>query len=406
MTAFDSSSTSSIPLFSENRPDRQSGVRVVLATCVALGGFCLSGQFSSAGSFTIVALPDTQNYSDTSLVPAQQTQWIVDNIATRNIAFVTHLGDVVNDGSQTARWINISSAMALLDPYVPYGVVQGNHDPDPPSPGSCPCSIFLNYFGDSRYVGFDWYGGQMSPADRPTFYQFFEADGIRFLHLGLELRYMSMGVVSWAQGIIAANPGIPVIVSTHAYLDVGGYEYLGATLWTDFIQNEPQIFMVLNGHFLEPTSPAGDAEFSQISVNTAGLPVIEMLANYQQRPNGGDGWLRIIEVDRTTSEVRFSTYSPSLDTFETDADSQFTLPFDLSPRLSQCNDGIDNDFDGTIDFPADSGCSSYAGSSEGAPLVPSLSPRNYVFLAVLLVVLAIATVARHRAARRAIETSG
>ena len=359
----------------------------------------LSPSNSASASFTIVALPDTQNYTETSPIPAQQTQWIIDNAATRDIAFVTHLGDVVDVGSQTLRWANVSNAMSLLDPHVPYSVVQGNHDPDPPSPGSCPCSIFLSYFGESRYVGFSWYGGKMPGVDRPSFYQFFDADGVRFLHLGLQLGYIGTGVIEWARGIIAANPGLPVVVSTHAYLDVGGYGYLGSTLWTDFIATEPQIFMVLNGHFLEPTNPPGDAEFSQISMNNAGLPVIEMLANYQQRPNGGDGWLRLIEIDRTASEVRFSTYSPSLGAFETDTDSEFSLSFDIEARLPQCNDGIDNDLDGNVDFPADTECTNYAGASEGVPNVPGMNLWTATGLALFMATVGAMLVMNSREAR-------
>ena len=50
-----------------------------------------------ADDFTIIAMPDTQYYS--ASFPAtyiSQTQWIVDNRATRNIAFVTQLGDCVD----------------------------------------------------------------------------------------------------------------------------------------------------------------------------------------------------------------------------------------------------------------------------------------------------------------------
>ncbi len=55
---------------------------------------------SSAESFTVVALPDTQYYSKS--FPDQfnsQSQWIADNRATDNIVFVTHLGDTVHDPS-------------------------------------------------------------------------------------------------------------------------------------------------------------------------------------------------------------------------------------------------------------------------------------------------------------------
>ncbi len=52
--------------------------------------------------FTIVALPDTQNYSQSyPQIFTSQTQWILSNQASQNIAFVAHEGDITNNG--TAR---------------------------------------------------------------------------------------------------------------------------------------------------------------------------------------------------------------------------------------------------------------------------------------------------------------
>ena len=45
-----------------------------------------------AQDFTIIAMPDTQHYCDdgptSELIFAAQTQWIVDNRASKNIVFV------------------------------------------------------------------------------------------------------------------------------------------------------------------------------------------------------------------------------------------------------------------------------------------------------------------------------
>jgi hypothetical protein len=147
--------------------------------------------------------------------------------------------------------------------------------------------------------------------------------------------------------------------------------------------------MVLNGHYKEPTNPPGDAEFHQVSINDAGLPVIEMLANYQQRTFGGGGWMRIIEVDPDADEVRFSTYSPHYDAFEQDPESEFDIAFDLDPRLRACNDGRDNDLDGKTDFPDDTECESYAGVSEVAT-VPTLPADGLVLIALALIGVAYA----------------
>jgi len=46
------------------------------------------------------------------------------------------------------------------------------------------------------------------------------------------------------------------------------------------------------------------------------------------------------------------------------ATGAYTIHLDRSPCVTECNDGIDNDGDGKIDFPADTGCSSAADLSE------------------------------------------
>ena len=49
--------------------------------------------------FKIVAIPDSQRLAKYS--PAEmkgQTEWITNNVVSENIAFVTHLGDIGDDG--------------------------------------------------------------------------------------------------------------------------------------------------------------------------------------------------------------------------------------------------------------------------------------------------------------------
>ena len=57
------------------------------------------------GSFTVVVLPDTQDYADGGSpsgdysgqeVFAALTQWIVGNREAQRIVFVSHVGDIVN----------------------------------------------------------------------------------------------------------------------------------------------------------------------------------------------------------------------------------------------------------------------------------------------------------------------
>jgi hypothetical protein len=53
-----------------------------------------------------------------------------------------------------------------------------------------------------------------------------------------------------------------------------------------------------------------------------------LLADYQDYPNGGNGWLRIMEVYPEINEVKVKTYSPYLNQFKTDPDSEFGLSYE------------------------------------------------------------------------------
>ena len=60
-----------------------------------------------------------------------------------------------------------------------------------------------------------------------------------------------------------------------------------------------------------------------------GRTVFQMLADYQDRASGGEGWLRILRFVPGDNKIYVQTYSPWLNRFETDADSEFSLDFPM-----------------------------------------------------------------------------
>jgi hypothetical protein len=150
--------------------------------------------------------------------------------------------------------------------------------------------------------------------------------------------------LAWAQGVLDANRDRPVMLTTHRYLQdaedytsgvplvpsgrypsvwygvEGTYTPDGIQseeffLW--FVRKNPSIFMVQCGHFHE--------EYRQVSTNVAGLPVHEVLADFQDDPNGGDGWMRIMRFDTASNSIDIDTYSPTLAAVRTADESDFTL---------------------------------------------------------------------------------
>jgi hypothetical protein len=317
-------------------------------------------------AFTLVALPDTQVYAESH--PATfhaQTQWIVDNQARQNIVFVTHEGDIVQNAEygsnrNATEWARADAAMDRLDGEVPYSVTLGNHDYARISVPESGSQRYLQYFGPERYRGRDWYGG--SSENGANHFQYFEGDGRKFLHITLQYEPTDTDI-AWAQSVIDANKGMPTVYTTHSYLNdavrgrqtaLQGGSNSGEQVWQKLIKKNPQIFMVLNGHF--------SGEYQQTSLNDAGLPVFEMVADYQSRADGGQGFLRLIQFDPDRNKIHVKTYSPTLNRYETDSNSQFSYTVDFNARfgpvtppppagtikVSTFRDG-ENGYTGTVD---------------------------------------------------------
>ena len=61
-----------------------------------------------------------------------------------------------------------------------------------------------------------------------------------------------------------------------------------------------------------------------------GRPIHQLLANYQSRANGGNGWLRILRFVPEENKIYVKTYSPYLNKFEEDENSQFELDYKMT----------------------------------------------------------------------------
>jgi len=303
-------------------------------------------------NFTIIFLPDTQYYSQSyPEIFDNQTRWIVNNAEAMNIVFVTHVGDIVQNWDAESEWQNANHSVSILDNSdVPYGILPGNHD------GVCfggNTTNYNKYFGSDRFYGKSWYSG--SYQNNNDSYQLFSAGGDDYLIFHFEYA-PSDDALRWANATIDKYPDRRVIVTTHAFLTASGNrsQYVccrpawppesgiansGEQLWQKFIKpHADQIFLVLSGHF------NGEARRND-SIN--GHTVFQLLANYQGRTNGGNGWLRILEFCPMLDRIYVKTYSPYLNSFERDSDSEFDLDYNMTgcARLDLNDDHIINILD-------------------------------------------------------------
>lgn len=291
----------------------------------------------AGNDFTIIVLPDTQFYSESfPQIFQAQTQWIVDNKDALNIVFVTHLGDIVENGDgpagspNTQEWLNADTAMSLLeDPLattladgIPFGVAVGNHDQGEGSGPTGATTLYNQFFGESRFQGRAYYGGHFGTKNDNHF-ELFTASGLDFIiiHLEQDPAMDPFGaVLNWADGLLKLYSDRRAIVVCHQLMsDVNPSSFgaQGLAIY-DALKDNPNLFLMLGAHNVEE----GMREDS-----FAGNTVSTLISDYQGRPNGGNGWLRILEFSPANGEIRVKTYSPWLDQFEIDSNSQFVLSY-------------------------------------------------------------------------------
>jgi len=288
-------------------------------------------------SFSIVLMPDTQNYSEkypeTYLA---QAQWIRDHAEAENIKFVIHVGDIVQNEHEENEWQLADAAHKLIDGHVPYSVVPGNHDlRKEEKKVTRDTPFFDKYFPPERFQGQPWYGGHFG-ANNACNYCTFEAAGMKFLVLSLSFAPDS-AMLSWAGEVIQAHPEHRVIIATHYHMRPDGRAtdekpygldgYVGERLWENFIRKQPTVFMVVSGHVL--------GTHHQTATNDAGNTVHEILCDYQGEENGGNGWMQIMRFVPADSTIRVEAFSPTLNQIRTELPDTYTLEYAMTEELAE-----------------------------------------------------------------------
>lgn len=97
----------------------------------------------------------------------------------------------------------------------------------------------------------------------------------------------------------------------------------GEQIWEKLVKKYSNTRFVFSGHVLN--SGVG----TLVSVNDGGYLVYQMLANYQEGVKGsvmgGNGWLRILDLDYKKKTIRVSTYSPYINQFNYEPAHSFII---------------------------------------------------------------------------------
>ncbi len=313
--------------------------------------FAVSGLRAAApepveGGYGIVVLPDTQMYSwKHPHVYEAQTEWIAENAKRYNIAYVIHVGDVTQNNVKV-EWEAAAAAHRKMAGVVPCALVPGNHDLGPGGKARSRDTLMSDYFSVAQFRKMPSFGGvyDKEPDRIENNYHLFSAGGRDWLILGLEFGPRD-DVLRWANEVVAAHPKRSVIMVTHAYLrpdnfrynrsrlvgkkqrpggiDVyplskaeGGYND-GEDVWNKLVSKHANMTLVLSGHVCYTGLLSSKGE--------AGNTVQQMLVDYQRDPNGGNGFLRLMQVHPDGVTVKINDYSPYLDSDSKQPGAHFEL---------------------------------------------------------------------------------
>jgi hypothetical protein len=283
--------------------------------------------------FTLIGLPDTQFYTEqtnggNNSVFKAQTNWIVANKSALNIAYVAQLGDCTqngDNGGNDIEWKRADTSIKIIENPVTTGLPDGlpitmsvgNHDQSPNGSASGTTTFFNQYFGTSRFASRSYWGGNYgSNADNS--YQLFSANGIDFIAISLEYDpTANAAVLSWANNLLQTYSSRKGIIVSHYILNADAtFGSQGQAIYNALKAN-PNLMLMICGHI----NPNGESNRSDVF---NGKTVHSLLSDYQDL-NGGNGWMRIMTFFPATNTATVKTFSPTLNQYQTDANSQYTI---------------------------------------------------------------------------------
>jgi len=261
--------------------------------------------------YSIAWISDTQHYSklDNGIYECM-TGYLSENADNLNLKYIIHTGDLVHLKEKDGQWLVADRAMQIID-HIPNGVCSGNHDV-----GSLPkeedYSAFCTYFGAKRYIGKPWYKDNY--ADNRDHYDLIDIGNTHyvFVYLG---NIPHEDDFSWVKNAFLSNPDRIGILCTHEYFDSDlSLTETGQKIYNKLVLQCPNLYMVCCGHKYNCSCvPTTLAE---------GRTVLQCISNYQaignsneNNINGGDGYIRFMEINESEGTIRFYSYSPFTDDY-------------------------------------------------------------------------------------------
>ncbi|OAB46176.1 S-layer homology domain-containing protein [Paenibacillus glacialis] len=286
--------------------------------------------------FSFVWMSDTQYYSQSyPKIYEKIVNWVVDQKEKMNIKYVIHTGDVVDKSYQEYQWLEADKDMKVLeDAQIPYGVLAGNHDVGHQDNDY---TKFQQYFGEDRFKNNLTFAG--SYENNRGHYDLVSSNGNDFI-----IVYMGWGLgdkeIDWMNEVVAKYPERKAILSLHEYMLVSNNRApIADKIFEKVVKPNKNVFATLSGHYHD-----AQLKVDELDDNGDGVTdrkVFQMLADYQGAPEGGLGYIRLMQFDMKNNKLHIKTYSPHLDDYNfydpltNPNKDEFTLDLDLQPKTKR-----------------------------------------------------------------------
>ena len=127
-------------------------------------------------------------------------------------------------------------------------------------------------------------------------YSFFSASGNDFILINLQYS-PTTAMLDWADALLKANPTRRGIVVQHNILNTDN-SWNSQTSYTA-LKDNPNLFLMLCGHM--HTSTDGAAYRAELGDD--GHTIHILMTDYQDYPNGGNGYLRILRFSPANDKI-------------------------------------------------------------------------------------------------------
>ena len=298
----------------------------------------------------IVLIPDIQNYitgSTNNKYLEIMLNWIKNFDASGfHVKAILQMGDITNFNTKQ-EWMTAQKLFSNLDNKIDYIFCTGNHDYGDNGTTNNRTTHFNEYFS---YANNKSYITSFEKQDFTNSCFNVSIHNKTFQIFSLEFGPRNK-VLMWADSITKANPTKSNMLLTHAYLyknneryDYSKFKYSqivspysfansfpnfgkekvndGEEIWRKLIYSNHNFKFVFCGHITKPDY-IGKLE----SKNQNNEDVLQMLIDTQDLPNGGNGWIQILEFFDDEKTVGIKTFTTLFNSWGTDSIQQYNFKY-------------------------------------------------------------------------------